>query len=173
MGRDKATLLVDGLAMAVRVAAALRAGGCARVTAIGGDAVALAALGLDVVPDDHPGDGPLGGILTALDACADAEAVMVVSCDLPWLTAATVRAVAGAIGDHDAAVAVGDRTEPLCTVWRSSAAIAIRSSFTAGERAVHRMLSALNVADVAVDPASVCNVNAPADLERGTRGHEG
>ncbi|MGH9084822.1 MAG: NTP transferase domain-containing protein, partial [Acidimicrobiales bacterium] len=45
MGRDKATLEVGGVAMAVRVADALRAAGADEVRAIGGDAAGLARLG--------------------------------------------------------------------------------------------------------------------------------
>jgi molybdopterin-guanine dinucleotide biosynthesis protein A len=70
MGTDKALLEVDGVAMAVRVARALDAAGATEVMCIGGDAPALAALGLIVVTDRHPGDGPLGAVITAL---ADAD----------------------------------------------------------------------------------------------------
>ncbi len=100
MGRDKAMVEVDGVPMAGRVAAALRAAGCHPVLAIGGDAPALAAIGLDAVADDHPGEGPLGGILTALRCFepmpASAQAVVIVSCDVPWLTPAVVRALVDA-----------------------------------------------------------------------------
>lgn len=173
MGRDKATLTVDGEVMAVRVAGALRGAGCTPVLAIGGRDDVLEALGLYVVPDVWPGDGPLGGILTALDAFGDAGAVVVVSCDLPWLTSAAIYAVVAALGDHDVAIAVGDRPEPLCAVWRPAVAGVIRARFDAGERAVHRMLATLDVGTAVVDPGSVRNVNTPADLRRGTRGHEG
>ena len=70
MGRDKALLPVGGVPMALRVADALRAAGADEVVAVGGDATALAALGLTVVPDDHPGAGPLAAIVTALAAGA-------------------------------------------------------------------------------------------------------
>ena len=68
MGRDKALVPVGSppTPMAVRVAAALRDGGCTDVTCVGGDADGLTALGLTVVADDHPGLGPLGGVLTGL-----------------------------------------------------------------------------------------------------------
>ena len=34
------------------------------------------------MPDLHPGEGPLGGILTALDAATE-DVVVVLACDLP------------------------------------------------------------------------------------------
>ena len=66
MGRDKSLLPVHGAPMVMHVVSALRSAGCDPVQAIGGDAPALAALGLDVVGDGHPGEGPLGGVITAL-----------------------------------------------------------------------------------------------------------
>src|SRR5262245_1565825 len=80
MGRDKALVEVDGRPMAGRVAAALREAGAAEVQAIGGDAAGLGELGLDVVPDRFPGEGPLGGIVTALSA-ASQPVTVVVACD--------------------------------------------------------------------------------------------
>ena len=61
MGRDKATLPVDGVPMAARVADALRRAGAEPVLAVGGDQAALEALGLTWVADRHPGEGPSGG----------------------------------------------------------------------------------------------------------------
>ena len=66
MGVDKAAVEVDGTPMARRVGDVLAAAGCSPVIAIGGDPTALGHLGLDVVDDGFPGQGPLGGILTAL-----------------------------------------------------------------------------------------------------------
>jgi len=97
MGRDKATLEIDGVAMARRVADALIAAGCAPVVAVGGDATRLGAIGIPVVDDDWPGEGPLGGIITALRH-SERAAVVVAACDLPWLDAPTIeRLVATAV----------------------------------------------------------------------------
>ncbi|HEU5454982.1 MAG TPA: NTP transferase domain-containing protein, partial [Nocardioides sp.] len=88
MGTDKALLEVDGIPLARRVANALRAAGADPVVAVGGDLEALGALGLHAEPDLHPGEGPLGAILTAL--AATTEAVVVGrACDLPAADADT------------------------------------------------------------------------------------
>src|SRR5258708_2361905 len=68
VGTDKALLVVAGRALARTAADALLAAGAARVVAVGGDRAGLEALGLEVVVDEHPGEGPLGAILTALAA---------------------------------------------------------------------------------------------------------
>ena len=114
MGRDKALVAVDGVAMAERVARALEAAGCADVRFIGGDAPALAALGRPVLPDAYPGAGPLGAVITALRASG--RPVVVAACDLADLDADTVVAVVGdGIGDLPR-VAHTDRLEPLLRV---------------------------------------------------------
>src|SRR5688500_8636208 len=92
MGRDKATLEVRGVAMAGRVAAALRDAGAAEVVAVGGDAAALRRIGLDVVPDDEPGAGPFPATLTALRQ-AGCDVVAVLSCDLLAPDATAVRSL--------------------------------------------------------------------------------
>jgi molybdopterin-guanine dinucleotide biosynthesis protein A len=163
MGTDKALLEVDGRAMAVRVADALRAAGATRVVAVGGDADALAALGLDVVADAHPGEGPLGGILTALSAL-DEEVVVVLACDLPQPDPAAVRRVLDALGDADVAAPPG---ELLHAAYHRRAQAHLADAFAAGERAPHRAVHGLHV--VAVDdlPArALADADHPEDLPR-------
>src|SRR4051812_26176471 len=98
MGTDKALLEVDGLARARRVADALGDAGASRVVAVGGDAVQLERLSLEVVRDLPPGEGPLGGILAALET-TDEEVVVVLACDLPAPDPSAITAVVEALGD--------------------------------------------------------------------------
>ena len=172
MGRDMAQLEVDGVAMARRVASALSAGGCDPVFAVGGDPGALGVLGLDVVADQWPGEGPLGAIVTALTrtaTLAPGSSTFVAACDLPLLDGATVRALvaaAAAPGSVSAAV-VAARTraiEPLCAIWRPAALPLLRASFDDGERSVVRALERLLVATEDVDANALRNVNVPADV---------
>jgi molybdopterin-guanine dinucleotide biosynthesis protein A len=161
MGVDKAIVPVAGVAMARRVADALAAAGCSPISAIGGDPTELGRLGLDCVIDQYPGDGPLGGILTALALQAPAA---VMACDLPGLRAETVRSLLDALGDHDGAIAFSDRAEPLCAVWSDRALPVLRARFQAGERAMHRAIDGLDIAWVTVVATDLHNVNTPGDL---------
>ena len=161
MGVDKTLLVVDGVAMARRVADALLLAGCSPVVAVGGDSRELRSLGLEHVDDDFPGEGPLGGILTAL---AHGGPAAVVACDLPHIEAATVTTLIDALGVHDAAIAYTDRAQPLCAVWSPMAAAPLRAQFMAGERAVHRAITALDIIWVKVPPGDVRNINTPDDL---------
>jgi molybdenum cofactor guanylyltransferase len=160
MGRDKTLIEVDGQPMAARVAAALTAAGCRPVVAVGGDAVALRACGLDVLADELPGEGPLGGILTALH-WAPTEAVFIAAADLPWLDAATVGAV---IAAGPVAVAVTDRLEPLCACWSRSSAGLLAEQLVAGLRSVRGALDLLAPVHVRVAWEPLRNVNTPDDL---------
>ncbi len=167
MGRDKALLEVDGRAMAGRVAEVLREAGAAPVVAVGGDGAALRALGLDWWPDRFPGEGPLGGVLSAFEALAERELVAVLATDLPALTSAVVRRLLGSLGLHDAAVAATDRPEPLCSVWRRKACEPVlTAAFDGGERAVHRAMAGLDLVLVAVDGHLLRNINLPGDIGR-------
>ncbi|MFN6118460.1 MAG: molybdenum cofactor guanylyltransferase [Actinomycetes bacterium] len=182
MGRDKAFVEVEGSAMARRVADALVAAGCGPVLAVGGDAVGLSTLGLVAVPDRWPGEGPLGGIRTALahvsEQVSEQESgqepgqepagapVLVVATDLPWLDATTLGALLEHVSrtDLDVVVARSGRLEPLCALWWPSAAGPLAAAFDAGERAVHRAIAGMRVQEVAVDGAALVNVNRPDDL---------
>jgi molybdopterin-guanine dinucleotide biosynthesis protein A len=159
MGRDKALIEVDGLAMVDRVAGALRAAGCDPVVAIG---PAHLRGGVDHRPDVYPGDGPLGGILSAL---AGSSPALVVACDLPWIDVATVRALLAVdAATAHAVVARTDRLEPLCAIWRPAAFDILSAHFRRGERSVLRAMEHLEVITVDVAPTALRNVNTPNDL---------
>lgn len=162
MGRDKALVAWHGRPMVATVAAALAEGGCAEVVAVGGDRAALVPLGLRVVDDQHPGEGPLAGVLAAL-AEADGRAAVVVACDLPMLTAATVRRLITA-PPADVVAATSSRLEPLCARWSPEARSLLRALFASGERALWRVVRDLDLRVVPAVAGELRNVNSPADL---------
>jgi molybdopterin-guanine dinucleotide biosynthesis protein A len=164
MGCDKALVAVDGEAMAARVGRVLDEAGASEVVMVGGPARPLP---WRHVADLHPGDGPLGGLLSAL-AALEHELILVTACDLPWLDVVTVRAVVdalGADGGIDVAMARTERPEPLCAAWRrTTTEPVLAASFARGERAIHRALDGLRRVDVPVRADVLRNVNTPEDL---------
>ncbi len=165
MGAIKALVEVDGRPMARRVADALLAAGCSGVTLIGGDPVELAVLGLAVVPDRHPGSGPLDGVITAIEASVGD--VVIAACDLAYLTGTAVGALVDAADADPAAdviVARTARVEPACALWRQTALRTAQAAFGDGERAVHRVLDQLRTIEVRVADDELRNINAPGDL---------
>lgn len=167
MGRDKALVEVDGVAMARRVADALASAGAERVVAVGGDADALRRLGLHVVPDGWPGEGPLGGILTALeDPDGAASVAVVLACDLTDPDpAAIVRTVQGRVGFDAAVPVVGGRHQWLHAAWDRRTAGILTDVFAAGERSVAGASLSLQVATLEQVPAdAVHDADRPEDL---------
>lgn len=87
LGRDKARIKLDGQDMLCRSAALLRTM-VGEVWIMGRDP-STHGLDLPWLPDDIPGKGPVGGILTALRHIG--RPCLVTSCDLPFLDEATLR----------------------------------------------------------------------------------
>jgi molybdenum cofactor guanylyltransferase len=167
MGTDKAVVEVDGVAMAERVASTLQAAGCHPVVLVGGDVALLERFGRPTIADRWPGEGPLGGVLTALEAVGS-DGVVVAACDLPWLDVDTVRAVVGAgvaaAPPVDVAVATTGRLEPALAWWSDRALGRVTDIWAAGVRAMHEAIGRLTAMRVEVDPAALHNVNTSADL---------
>ena len=173
MGRDKATLELEGAAMGVRVGAALRAAGAQDVVAIGGDADALRALGLTVVPDDEPGQGPFPATLTALRH-ASTEVVVVLSCDLlapnPTAIASMVARLGAAAPEIVAAIPVVEgRHQWTHVAWRRRAALtALEPARRRGAASLRRACAGVPLERVTdVVAADVADADQPHDLPGG------
>jgi molybdopterin-guanine dinucleotide biosynthesis protein A len=101
------------------------------VFVVGGDPDAWSGRGLDVVPDDLPGSGALGGIYTAIMR-SPRERTLVLACDMPFVSAAFLRRLA----DEDADVVMPRShrgCEPLCAVYSRVCAPDIRARIDRGE----------------------------------------
>jgi molybdenum cofactor guanylyltransferase len=166
MGRDKALLEVDGRPLALIAADALRGAGADDVFVVGGDEHARRGLGLPYVADRWPGEGPLGGIITALDS-ADRDPVAVLSCDLPNITADAVTQLYGSLDTAtDAVVARAEgRDHPLIAIYRKRCEPPLHDAFATGQRAVRAALTPLCVVYAELRIAEWArNVNVPPDM---------
>lgn len=165
MGRDKARLPFRGafLAEAVARAVELAAGSVTLV----GDPDRYRDLGFPVIPDLHPGAGPLGGILTAL-AASRAEWNLVAACDMPRLSREFLESLLDA-AEHsgaDALIPTGPTglPEPLCAVYSRRCRTALDQAFARGVRKVTDALTDARVAPFQVSEAVYFqNVNTPED----------
>ena len=173
MGRDKALLEVDGRPMARSVLDALVAAGVGPLFVVGGDARRLAALGAALVADRFPGEGPLGGVITALHHVGEAAPlVLVAACDLPDLDRTVLDPLLEAARSTAAAdppqaiVPRAGRLHPACAVWAVSAAPPLRTAYDAGERSLHGALVRVRVEIVDVPAAPLRNINTPEQLAR-------
>ena len=86
-----------------------------------------------VVTDEIPGSGPLGGILTGLEASAS-ERCFVAACDLPFLHRELIHFIARRVTNQDVVVpARGDSIEPLIGFYSRRSRNIIRRSIAAGD----------------------------------------
>ena len=161
MGEDKALLKLEGTAMAVRVADALRAGGAADVACVG-----LAVSGEHGVVDRHPGDGPLGGILTALDWAAGRGVVVVAPCDLLTPDPSAFAALAAA-ATSESPVAVPTVDRPLPIAVHPSALPDLRAAWVDGERSIRGAVRGIARTVVPMPQAAVADADVPEDLPSG------
>jgi molybdopterin-guanine dinucleotide biosynthesis protein A len=129
-----------------------------------------------LVPDDPPGQGPLGG-LAAILAAAETPYVFAVACDMPLVRQRLVRhLVADAVsGDFDAVVPVlhGD-VHPLHAVYHRRVLATLRRLLQTGALRMTDLLAAIEVHYVEeaalrqLDPSldSLSNINTFGDLRR-------
>lgn len=108
--------------------------------------------GAEVLPDRWPGEGPLGGIITALEDARTRAASMthslIVSCDMPFLTGAWLRYLVERALKSPASVVVpksAQGLEPLCACWRTSAAGRLQHAFEGKVRKVTEAMKHLEV----------------------------
>ena len=172
-GRDKSSLDVGGASILDRQRAALRSV-AGRIFVVSGNPAPYQERGLEAVADLVPGAASLGGIYTAL-AHATAEQVLVVACDLPFLTASFLRRLASEAHPGDEAVVPrsADGWQPLCAVYSRGLAEPARRQIEAGRLKIVDFLAAARVREIGPeaiaehDPDGLLffNVNSPADWQ--------
>ena len=161
MGRDKALLLEAGLPLVERVAGvvATAAGSCSIVAPIG----RYEGLGCPVLRDLWPGEGPLGGILTALQS-GEAEWNLIVAVDMPFLDAVFLAALLAEARKRGGTVVpahADGSVEPLCGVYHAGGLAGLREFFNAGGRRVKDALGAITVSTVPAPERILANINTP------------
>lgn len=174
MGEPKALVEIDGQPMAARAAMALTEAGASRVVLVGGDPSWAAGLALASIPDRWPGEGPLGGLATAvLDAPLVTDGpdaiVVVVACDQPWLDPGPLAALAEALREWPAAGAAAPRTSderlhPLPSAWRAKTGKRLATLMSSGARRADAGFGLVTLAEVAFDEAVLADVDEPGDV---------
>ena len=108
-------------------------------------------LGLQMIEDRWPGEGPLGGIITALldarESGSDAGWNVILSCDMPFLTPEWLAFLLARAAASSALAVVplsAHGREPLCACWRTSAVDEIQTAFAGGMRRVNDALKLLH-----------------------------
>ena len=169
MQADKGSLRYHGAADQRQHTAALLAGFCADVRlSCRPDQVAELA-GLAPLPDTFLGLGPLGGLLSAFQADPNA-AWLVAACDLPFLTAATLRFLVEHRQPGRLATALRlpeqEFPEPLLTIWEPAAYAHLLRFLSLGYACPRKALINSNAAVLVVPEAGALrNVNTPEERQ--------
>ena len=182
-GQDKALLRLAGKPALGRMLEVLGESGVREMIVVG-EKSRYGHLGSRCIKDKWPGEGPLGGIVTALWNSVPQKYGyvwnLIVSCDMPflageWLAYLVRRAVAS-----DAEIVVPcsvSGLEPLCACWRTTAVTTLKDAFDRGVRKVSEGIALLR-AEV-VDESEwkrfdnegrlFWNMNTPAEYEEARR----
>jgi molybdopterin-guanine dinucleotide biosynthesis protein len=176
-GVDKGALQIGGVSIFERQLVAV-AGLAGEIVVIGGEPARFEGYDVRVVPDRVPGAGALGGIYTALCATT-ASHVLVIACDLPFVSAPVLARLASlAVEATDAVVPrTTDGIQPLCAVYARRLKGRVRRRVESGHMKVQDLLGAIRVRELgpdelaSLDPTgrAFFNVNTPVDFEQAVR----
>lgn len=140
-GRDKALSVLGGKTLLARTTE-LVLSVCGNVHIVAATGRYEGAAG-EIVVDRWPGEGPLGGILTALaEVPANARGPiwnLIVGCDMPFLTQEWLRYLCERAVASEAEVVFAESKfgwEPLCACWSSAALPELQMAFDGGVRKV-------------------------------------
>ena len=174
-GADKSALPVGGHSILARQLAVLRSL-TSHIVIVASDDRRYREARVPVVLDRIQGAGSLGGIYTALEE-APTDQVLVVACDMPFLTAPLLSRLMTLGAGVDVALPRDARgRHPLCASWSRRVAPHLRARIDAGKLRILDALEGLEVRELGadelrhLDPSGrlLLNVNTPDDYARAT-----
>ena len=133
----------------------------------GADGPAYARFGCEMVPDRASGEGPLGGLASAMEVVTT-DWIFTCPGDSPYLAENLIELLAEDAERAGVAVAHdGNRRQNLFLLMRRERAESLVRFFNEGGRAAHRWLDANGIVatDLSAIAESFFNVNTPDDLE--------
>jgi molybdopterin-guanine dinucleotide biosynthesis protein A len=172
-GRDKSRLVVEGRSIIIRQVEVLQQV-AAEIFIVSSFASRFADLHVPVHPDRIAGLGAIGGVFTALEV-AQADRVLVVACDLPFLDADLLARLVELSSNGDGAWVRSPRgVEPLLACYRREARGAIGAEIAAGRLKAGDLGSVLRMAELSGQDLErfgapdrlLANLNTPDDFAR-------
>ncbi len=146
-GVDKSALSVGTRSILGRQLVLLR-GLTPHILVVANDAAPFRKTGVPMIPDRIKGAGALGGLYTALVE-APTEQVLVIACDMPFLTAPFLTRLVTLGAGVDAAIP-RDRTglHPLCASYSRRVIRHVKARIDAGERRILGAVAGLAIREV-------------------------
>ena len=138
MGTDKALLTLDGETLLARTVRVLRESGCTQIAVVGRE---TSLENVTFLPDEHPGEGPLAALATAL--AQTENPVLVVPCDLPRLSVQAIRWLSDQEpGEFGVITTTPDgRHQPLFARYSPALLPTLRTALANGERSFKPLLN--------------------------------
>lgn len=168
MGRDKATVMLDGLTLVERVVSAV-GGRCQPAFVVAAPGQALPELPAQILRDEVRGVGPLLATARGLRAAAEAglEHAFVCAVDMPYLTADLIDTLAAHIGlGTDVVLPWDGRTHYLAGIYRTALHATAAALIDAGERSMRALAEAVDTQRIVLpEQRALVNVNTATDLE--------
>jgi molybdopterin-guanine dinucleotide biosynthesis protein A len=128
-------------------------------------------LGLPVIPDEVPGQGPLMGILSSLKA-SGRDRILAIACDIPVADLTFIRELMRLSDQADIVMPVSrdGRHEPLFAVYRKTVIPHAEAALAAGKRRVVAVLPGLTAIHPPMPEAWYWNLNSREDYDAFGRG---
>ncbi len=168
MGTDKSMLPIKGKPLIETICEQLR-GSFDQILISANEVDKFAFLGLEVVPDKVPEQGPLMGIASALEASVN-ELNLVVACDIPKINMACINRMLTEAIESQADIVVPttgeEKYEPLFAIYRKSALEAINKTLSSGKRKITDVFTLCTVKHIELDDTDwLINLNTMAEYE--------
>jgi len=167
-GVVKGLILVDAKPIIARVAEILKPF-VGETIVISNDIQAYQFLELPIFPDEEVDRGPLQGIVTALQNAA-AERVLVVPCDMPFITENAIRTLLSYAPEAEAVVPLSAKGwEPLFAIYSRACIPAALAVLNSGRRRVIDFLPEVNTVYLPAEKFEDSlwfNINTPADFQK-------
>ncbi len=170
MGFDKATLLIDGIGCAARVAAVLQEV-AAEVIEVG-----PGITGFRSIQETPLSAGPLAALSAGAEALRRAGSrapALVLACDLPFVTAKVLEVLARWPGNRSVVPVIDGWPQPLCARWSPEDLIAAANLVRRGARSMRALLETATVELIdesrwpgRFDQQAFTDIDTPADLQR-------
>lgn len=173
-GEDKARHRIEDRSMIERVVDSVAAICPTVLVSVGMDPRSYPLSNVRYVQDHFSDAGPLAGIHAAMLA-SDSSWLLVVACDMPFVTPEALRRLLAARTPRVEAVLAqenGGRLHPLCGCYHRALLPELSAYLDGGHRAVHDFVAEINHAAVTLPGGPLRNINRRQDLvdENSSRG---
>jgi molybdopterin-guanine dinucleotide biosynthesis protein A len=165
MGIDKSMLLIKNQPIIKHICDQLR-GTFSQILISTDELEKYAFLGFDCVPDRMPGQGPLMGIASALEA-SENEINFIIACDIPYIDIRFVRKMLTEAQTADMVIPTHDngKNEPLFAIYNKSALKAMNQVLSSGKRKISDAFDLCKVRYIKLKAKQLINLNTMEEYE--------